>query len=244
MDLKLNGKVALVTGAGSQIGFGRTIALVLAKEGCDVISHDINLDWAKQTADQVKALGRQSIAVKADVSKRAEVDEMVKTILKKFGRIDILVNNAGASSQLQPFMQMTQADWDKDIHINLYGQMNVCQAVIPGMISQHYGRIVNFAGGMGVPTISIYGAAKGGVVAFSQALSKEVAQFGIIVNGVIPGVGETGLTTKATQEFKIAYAQGSLLKRLCTPEDVASTVAFLASDVCSYMIGQFINMTA
>ena len=111
------------------------------------------------------------------------------------------------------------------------------------MIARGYGRIINTTGGRGIPTISVYGAAKAGVVAWTHALAGEVAQFGVIVNGIAPGLGDTGLTIGAPPAFKEINAQRSMLKRLCRPEDVGPAVAFLASDVCSYMTGQFIDLS-
>jgi 3-oxoacyl-[acyl-carrier protein] reductase len=242
MDLKLKDKVALVTGTGSQIGFGKAIALTLAKEGSDIASADIDLEGARKTAAEVEKLGRKALAIKVDVSKRDSVDKMVEAVIEEFGRIDILINNAGTSSPVQPFMQMTQADWDIDIGVNLYGQMNVAQAVIPHMAKQKYGRIVNCSGGQGVPGIAVYGAAKGGIDQFTHALALEVAPLGIIVNAVLPGLGETGLVGTAPREMLEGMRQMSALKRLCTPQDVANTTAFLASDVCSYMVGQVIKL--
>jgi NAD(P)-dependent dehydrogenase (short-subunit alcohol dehydrogenase family) len=243
MDLGLKGKVALVTGAGSQIGYGKGIVLTLAREGCDIIAADIDLDGAKKTATEVEALGRKATAIKVDVRNRAEVDGMVKTALEQFDKIDILVNNAGSSSQLRPFVTMTREDWDYDIGVNLIGQMNVAQAVLPHMISRQYGRMINTSGGQGIPNISIYGAAKAGVVMFTQALAREVASKGVIVNAVGPGLGETGLVHGAPREFLEGERQRSQLKRLCTPDDVAPVVAFLASDLCSYMVGQCLNLS-
>jgi 3-oxoacyl-[acyl-carrier protein] reductase len=243
VDLKLKGKIALVTGAGSPTGFGRAIALTLAGEGCDVIAADLNPEWAEKTVTEIRAMGGRALAVKVDVADRAEVDAMVKTAIDEFGRIDILVNNAGTSSKEKPFMEMTRDDWDIDIGVNLYGQMNVAQDVIPYMAKQKYGRIVNTSGGQGVPTISVYGAAKAGIEAFTHALALEVAPLGIVVNGVLPGLGDTNLTRRNTKEFMESYRQGSALKRLCTPQDVAAAVAFLASDVCSYMVGQWIRLS-
>jgi 3-oxoacyl-[acyl-carrier protein] reductase len=242
MDLGLKGKVALVTGAGSQIGYGRGMVLTLAREGCDIIAADIDLKGAEKTAAEVEALGCRALAVKVDVTKRAEVDEMVKTALAEFDKIDILVNNAGASSRPKPFMEMTKADWDIDINVNLYGQMNVAQAVLPHMMSRHYGRIIMVSGGQGLPSISVYGAAKAGIDAFTHSLAVEVAHAGVIVNGVGPGLGHTGLTREAPPEMIRANTENSVLKRLCTPEDIGPVVAFLASDVCSYMAGQFIRL--
>jgi len=242
MDLKLKGRVALVTGTGSQIGYGKAIALTLAEEGCDVVSADIDLEGATKTAAEIEKLGRKSLAVKVDVVSRSDVDKMVKTVIDKFGRIDILINNAGTSSVVQPFMQMTKADWDLDIGVNLYGQMNVAQAVIPHMAAKKYGRIVNCSGGQGIPNISIYGAAKGGIDQFTHALAIEVAPMGIIVNGILPGLGETGLVGTAPKEMLEGMRQMSALKRLCAPQDVANMTVFLASDVCSYMVGQVVKL--
>lgn len=242
MDLKLQDKVAVVTGAGSPIGFGRAIALTLAQEGCHVACGDLNLPWAEEAAGLVEKLGRRALAVKVDVADRASVDAMVRTVVEHFGRVDILVNNAGVSSPDKPFMQKTKADWDKDINVNLYGQMNVAQAVIPYMAENKYGRIVNTSGGQGLPTVSTYGAAKAGVEAWTHALALEVAPLGIIVNGIIPGLGDTGLNVTTTDEHKEGFKRMSALHRLCAPDDVAPAVAFLASDVCSYMVGQWLRL--
>jgi NAD(P)-dependent dehydrogenase (short-subunit alcohol dehydrogenase family) len=243
VDLKLTDKIALVTGSGSPIGFGRAIATTLADEGCDIVCADLDLAWAEQAAAMVEARGRQALAVKVDVADRASVEATVQQAIARFGRVDILVNNAGTSSQDKPFMQKTKADWDLDIGVNLYGQMNVAQAVIPHMAERGYGRIVNTSGGQGLPMVSTYGAAKAGVEAFTHSLALEVAPLGIIVNGIAPGLGETGLNIKTPEEHKAGYRRMSALKRFCTPEDVAPAVAFLASDVCSYMVGQWIRLS-
>ncbi len=242
MDLQLKDKVALVTGAGSQIGYGKAIALELAAEGCHIVAADMDLDGAKKTAAAVAKLGRQALAVKVDVRKAEEVAAMVDQAIKKFGKIDILVNNAGASSREQPFMEMTEEDWAFDIGVNLLGQIRVARAVLPHMLARKYGRIINTSGGQGVPGISIYGAAKGGVVQFTRALAKEVGGQGIYVNAVGPGLARTGLTTHAPKEMIAGETNASILKRLCTPEDLAPVVAFLASDKCSYMMGQLVNL--
>jgi len=242
MDLGLKGKTALITGTGSQIGYGKGIALTLAGEGCNIISADIDLEGAKKTAEAVEALGCEALAVRVDVADRAQVDEMVKTAIDRFGQIHILINNAGTSSRLRPFVEMTKEDWDLDLGVNLIGQMNVAQALLPHMMSNKYGRIINFSGGRGIPSISIYGAAKAGVMAFTEALAREVASSGVIVNGIGPGLGETGLIKNNPPAFLEENRQRSSLKRLCTPEDVGPAVAFLASDLCSYMVGQFIHL--
>lgn len=242
MDLQLKDKVALVTGAGSQIGYGKAIVLTLAEEGCDIIAADMDLEGAKKTAAEVEKLGRKALAVKVDVTKPAEVEDMVAQSIKKFGRIDILVNNAGASTKEQPFMQMTEEDWAFDIGVNLIGQIRVARAVLPHMLERRYGRIINTSGGQGVPGISIYGAAKGGVVQFTRALAREVGGRGIFVNAVGPGLAKTGLVYRAPKEMLEGERQASALKRLCEPSDLAPVVAFLASDKCSYMMGQLVQL--
>jgi NAD(P)-dependent dehydrogenase (short-subunit alcohol dehydrogenase family) len=238
MDLKLKDKVALVTGTGSQIGYGKGIALALAQEGCDIISADIDLKGARQTAAEVEALGRKALALKVDVTNRAEVDDMVKKGLEKFGGIDILINNAGVSSKWKPFVEMTRKDWDYDIGVNLYGQMNVAQAILPHMISRKSGRIINTSGGQGIPGISLYGASKGAVVQWTRALVREVAHYGIIVSVYSPGLGATGLTANDPREME-SLAKASPLGRLCTPADVGPLVAFLASELSDYFVGSF-----
>lgn len=243
MDLHLQDKIALVTGAGSQIGYGKAIAVTLAEEGCDIIAADIDLEGAQMTAAVVETLGRRALAVKVDVTVQPEVDAMVEKAIEKFGKIDILVNNAGASSQLRPFMEMTEEDWNFDIGVNLLGQMRVARTVLPHMIARGYGRIINTSGGQGIPNISVYGAAKGGVVQFTRALAREVASHGVIVNAVGPGLGKTGLVYRAPEEMLEGEKQASQLKRLCEPSDVAPVVAFLASDRCSYMVGQLIQLS-
>lgn len=242
MDLQLQDKVALVTGAGSQIGYGKAIVMTLAEEGCHIIAADMDYEGAKQTAAEVEKLGRRALAVKVDVRKREEVDFMVDEAIKDFGQIDILVNNAGASTKEEPFMEMTEEDWAFDIGVNLLGQIRVARAVLPHMLARRYGRIINTSGGQGIPGISIYGAAKGGVVQFTKALAREVGGQGIFVNAVGPGLAKTGLVYRAPPEMLEHERNASVLKRLCEPSDLAPVVAFLASDRCSYMMGQLVSL--
>jgi NAD(P)-dependent dehydrogenase (short-subunit alcohol dehydrogenase family) len=146
MDYGLSGKIALVTGTASQVGMGNAICLTLAKEGCDIVSADIDLEGAKQTAAAIKALGHKAIALKVNVAKSSEVDEMVKVALKEFGKIDILVSTAGVLAGIGvSFLESKQEIWEKDIAVNLYGTMNCAKAVIPGMVKRKYGKIINFS---------------------------------------------------------------------------------------------------
>jgi NAD(P)-dependent dehydrogenase (short-subunit alcohol dehydrogenase family) len=253
MDLGLKDKVALVTGAGSQIGFGKGIALTLAREGCDIIIIDKDLEGAKKTAAEVQAAGRKALAFQADVTRSAEVNNAVKAALAKFGRIDILVNNAGASTPPKPFVQKTEAEWDPDIDINLRSVLICTKAVLPQMLERKSGGIINISSGvgtMGLANSSIYSAAKAGVMAFTKALAKEVIASGVHVNSVSPGLGDTGFL-RSSKVLKTAETPPEFLKhvsadipvgRMTTPQDIGNMVAFLASDVSSDIVGQVFDV--
>jgi 3-oxoacyl-[acyl-carrier protein] reductase len=241
MELSFEDKVALVTGTGSQIGFGKAIALTLAREGCDIILNDIDLEGAKKTALEVESLGRKAMVVKADISRSAEVKDMVKAALQEFGKLDILVNNAGACTPPKPFLEMTEADWDSDIDINLKGMLNCTRAVLPPMIERKYGKIVNISSGAGLDggtNIAVYAAAKAGIIVFTKAIAREVSALGINVNCVAPGMANTGFASQAPPGFIESFAKSTAVGRLTVPQDIANAVAFLASDVSSDIVGQ------
>ena len=239
MDFGLTGKVALISGTGSQIGFGKGIALALAKEGCDIIGVDIDIDGAEKTAAEVRALGRRSLAVKVDVSNRAEVDAMVEQAIAEFGKIDILINNAGIGTPWRATIEVPREEMDKAMNVNFYGQFNIVQAVAPHMISQQYGRIINFSGGGGGARDSCYSASKGAVDGWTKSVARDLAPLGVRVNLYLPGPGETGLPVGNVPEGMFEKVRTmNALKRLCNPDDVGQIVAFLVSDKNSYMIGQ------
>ena len=242
MDLGLKGKVAFITGCGSQIGFGRRICTLMAEEGCKIAGSDVDAKGAESTIGEVKALGVEAIALSFDVRDRAAVDAAVKKTIDTFGRIDILINCAGASMTHDTnFMDMPKEQWYFDIEVNLVGQMNVAQSVLPYMVEQKYGKIVNFSGGRGIPGLSTYGAAKGGVVEWSNSLSAEVARFNIQVNIFGPGLSHTGLTKGQSDEFTAMVTNATKQKRLCDTNDVANIVTFMASDRNSYMTGGYVS---
>ena len=243
MDLGYKGKVAIVTGCGSPTGFGRRICTLLAEEGCTIVGCDIDLAITEETIKLVKAFGVDALALAFDVRDRPAVDDAVKKSIEKFGKIDILINNAGASqSHSTPFAEMTKEQWYFDIEVNLVGQMNLAQAVLPHMIERKFGRIVNFLGGRGVPGLSTYGASKGGVKEWSNSLAVEVAQYNVYVNTFAPGLAYTGLTKGASEGFMQHVTNMTKQKRLCTPEDVAPIIAFMASDKNAYMTGGHISI--
>jgi NAD(P)-dependent dehydrogenase (short-subunit alcohol dehydrogenase family) len=241
MDLGLIGKVALITGAGSQKGFGKGIAIGLAKEGCDVIVVDIDLEGAKQTASEIKALGRKSLAVKADVANIGQVNEMVKTAIAHFGKIDVLVNNAGSASPGKPFWEKSEVDWDWDINVNLKGVMNCTKAVIGQMVERKSGKIISIssvAARLGAPFSGPYAAAKSGIIGLTKSLALEVSHVGINVNCIAPGLGLTNFVKNDPPELIDNLKERTPTRRTTTPEDIAYMVAFLASDVSRNIVGQ------
>ena len=250
MNLYLSGKVALVTGSGSQIGFGHATVVTMAKEGCDVIVNDINLEAAEQTADEIRKLGRKAIAVKADVGEKTQVNQMVSTAISEFGRIDILVNNAGAGGAGGPIHLTREEDWEKTINLLFTGVMNCTKAVLPGMLERRYGKIVNIASGLGrtgSPNNSVYASCKGAVITFTKSVAAEVADKGINVNCVCPGLSTTNFLRDANGEVRSPemvedVRKGIPLKRLTEPQDVANMVTFLVSDVSSDIVGQTIGV--
>jgi len=249
MDLNLNGKIAIVTGAGR--GIGRAIALTFAKEGACVVVNDIDLMSAKEVSNAISSLGTRSLAVKADVTDYNQVNVMFSKTLDDFGKVDILVNNAGvAYDAVGPisknlFENSSPEEWQREINLILYGTLNCVKAVIGQMIKQKSGRIVNIASDLGrtntgVKRQSIYSAAKGGVIALTKSIAVEVAAYGITINTVCPGFVRTTRASQATEYFKDQEKMvGTVpLGRIGEPDDIAKLVAFLSSDVAGWITGQ------
>jgi len=243
--LNLKDKVAIITGA--RRGMGRTHALVLAKAGAKAVVSDISLEDCQKVVEEIKAGGGEAIAVKCDVTKKAEIDEMVRKTVEAFGKVDILVNNAGIC-QFKPFLELTEEEWDRTIDINLKGYFLCAQAVAREMAKQKSGVIVNIASvamgqlGVGFPNIVHYCASKGGIAAMTEALALELAPYNIRVNAIAPGVIETPMIDPIKQDLKAM--EGTLdripLRRVGKPEEVSSLVLFLASDESSYMTGSVV----
>lgn len=237
--MMLEDKVAIVTGAS--MGIGRVIALRLAREGADVVVI-ANRGPIDEVAREIEALGRKSLSMVADVRKSDEVGEVVRAALQQFGKIDILVNNAGltAGKNISLFCNSKEETWDLVLGVNLKGTLNCTRAVINHMLERHYGKIINIAshaGITGVKYFAEYSASKGGVIAFTMAVAKEVGALGVNVNCVSPGP----IQTYAVQEDSPMIEElkkGTGMGRLGNPEDVASMVTFLASDEASFIAGQ------
>lgn len=245
MDFGLKDKVALVTGAGSQIGFGKAIALTLAREGCNLIVVDKDIEGAELTAKEIKNLGREVIAVKADITSTKEVNDMVSIAFSKFGKIDILVNNAGAGTPPKLFIETTEEEWDANLNLNLKGMLRCTKAVLGHMISRKNGKIINISS-LGAKTggdhATVYSAAKAGVMSFTKGLSTEVAPFGINVNCVAPGVGLTNFVRDAPREVLDELIQKTPSRRTSTPQDIANAVTYLASDASIDVVGQTLSV--
>jgi NAD(P)-dependent dehydrogenase (short-subunit alcohol dehydrogenase family) len=260
MDLGFRDKVALITGAGSQVGFGREIALLLVKEGCRRLAvSDVNENDVKQTAEALKQLGAEVVTAKADITKKVDVKSMAEKIIGAFGKIDILCNVAGAILHKDnvPLEEQNEEVWAKQINLNLFGTMLVTQAVLPYMRKQKSGAIVNIGSGsthqysMGVGT---YALSKQAIDLFTKQLAFVEAKNGIRVNCVAPGPantnfgsvlheGEPPRTEEQRQAGREALARSMPLGRIGTPVDIACATAFLVSDVTGYVTGQIFHVS-
>ena len=242
---KLQDKVAIITGA--RRGMGRTHAITLAKAGAKVVISDISLEDCQKVVEEIKRAGGEAIALKCDVTKKEEVEEMVKKTIEQFGKIDILVNNAGIL-QFKPFLELTEKDWDKTLDINLKGYFLCAQAVAKEMVKQKSGVIINIASvamgqlGVGFPNLIHYSASKGGIAAMTESLAVELAPYNIRVNAIAPGVIDTPMVEQTKQDSKAMEATLARvpLQRMGKPEEVANLVLFLASDASSYMTGSIV----
>jgi len=240
--MKLEGQVAIVTGAGR--GIGAAIAKTLAKEGAAVAVNDIDLERASKVAEEIKAQGEKALPIKADVSKRDEVNNLVKKTLASFQRVDILVNNAGIA-KLTPSLDLDEEEWDSTIDTNLKGQFLCSQAVAKHMVEQKRGKIINItslAAHTGTPGLLAYSASKGGVVQLTKVLAVEWGKHNITVNAVSPGFTITELVKTVFQERPDVFqgVERIPLGRPAMPEDIANTVLFLASPESDYVSGQLI----
>ncbi|HET7874532.1 MAG TPA: SDR family NAD(P)-dependent oxidoreductase [Methylomirabilota bacterium] len=258
--MRLQGKVAVVTGGGS--GIGRGIVLCMAREGAEIAIPDIQESNAQAVAKEVQGLGRKALAMRCDVTRAADVKAALDRIRKELGGIDIVVNNAGmASAPGMPFTNNSEEDWDKTYAVNLKSVFLVCKEIAPYFIERKAGRIINIAsiaGPLAALTMPPYSVAKGGVITFTRVIAKELAPHGITANAICPGVLWTafweslakyiadtnpafkGMTPR--QVFDKRVADIIPMKREQTPEDIGWAVVFLASDEARNITGQALNV--
>jgi 3-oxoacyl-[acyl-carrier protein] reductase len=233
--MKLEGKVAIITGGAG--GLGKETSLLFASEGAHVVVADYNKTLAEQTAKEINGMG-----LGVDVSKRDQVDGMVNDVLDKFGKIDILINNAGITMD-STLVKMTEEQWNQVVSINQTGVFHCTQAVVPHMINEGFGRIINtssIVGRMGNFGQTNYAATKAAVIAMTQTWAKELGRKGINVNAVAPGFIMTPMTEKMPEKVLAGMKEKVSLQKLGTPRDVANTYLFLASDDSSYINGAVI----
>lgn len=239
----LAGKTALVTGASR--GIGKAIALELAKQGANVaVNYAGSQAKAEEVVAQIKEMGREAIAIQANIAKAEPVANMVKEVISTFGSLDILVNNAGITKD-NLMMRMKEEDWDTVIDTNLKGVFLCSKAVMRQMMKQRHGRIINIASVVGVlgnAGQANYVAAKAGVIGLTKTMARELANRNITVNAVAPGFIETDMTDQLPSEIKEEMLKQIPLGILGAPEQVANVVRFLASEDSSYMTGQTLHV--
>ncbi len=242
MGDRLKDKVAIVTGGGK--GIGKAIALLFAQNGADIIVADIHLEKAQETAKEIQTIGQRAMAIKVDVANLNDVEQMVQSILERFGQIDILINNAGIARD-KLILRMTEEDWDTVLNINLKGTFICTKVAIKSMSKRRYGKIVNIAsvvGLMGNVGQANYAASKAGVIGFTKTIAREFAQRGINVNAIAPGYVETPMTDAIPEKVKEEMKRRIPMERLGRPEDVAEGALFLVSEASSYITGQVLNV--
>lgn len=239
--MRLDGKVVLVTG-GSR-GIGKEIAIKLASLGADIIiNYSSNEEKANKVIEEIHNLDRKAFALKADVSDMENAKELVDQTLEYLGNIDILVNNAGVTRD-NFVMRMSEDEWDRVINVNLKGAFNITKSVIRKMIKNKNGSIINISSVVGITGNSgqcNYAASKAGLIGFTKSIAKEVGKKNIRVNAIAPGFIETDMTQKLDDNVKKEYLNNIPLKRFGKPSDIANVVAFLSSDISSYITGQVI----
>lgn len=248
--MRLQGKVAVVTGGGQ--GIGKAVSLRFSQEGARVVVNDVARSYAEALVEKLEEMGREALAWGADVSKKPEVEGLFEKAAQKFGRVDILVNTAGVRKDI-PIHQLSEGDWEDLVGINLKGSLLCCQAAQHYMVRQKGGKIVNLASPL-PPALSdkgpvAYTAASAGVIGLTKALAVELGKYNINVNCIVPEYIDTEMTRESARQmgfylddYKAAVLALIPLRRLGTPEEVAGAALFLASDESSYISGQVIGV--
>ncbi len=243
--MRFENRVAVITGAAR--GIGKAIATRLAAEGAAVVIADVDRHGAEMAAKGLEAAGWKAFAYCMDVSDPEQVTATMRSIGQLLGSIDILVNNAGIVGEECPVFKMSDGQWHRMMDVNLHGVFYCTRAVLPTMLSKKWGRIVNIAsvaGKEGVPNIADYSASKGGVIALTKCLAKEVARDGITVNCVTPGLtDDTEMARSFTPEQRASKVAKVPMARMATPEEVAAVAIFLASEEASFVTGAVYDVT-
>jgi 3-oxoacyl-[acyl-carrier protein] reductase len=240
-DMRLNGKAAVVT--GSSRGVGRNVALALAAEGADVlVNYTSNESAAQEVVQRIIAMGRKSVAVRADVAVKQDVEEMMRTAKETFGHLEILVNNAGFTKPAM-LLKMTEEQWDLVVDAHLKGTFLCTQAAAKYFQEQNYGKIINVssvAGLVGTVGQVNYSAAKGGILSFTKSVARELARYNVCANVISLGIVETDMTEKIRSDEKLReiYMNRILMKRFGTAADISPAFVFLASSESDYITGQ------
>jgi NAD(P)-dependent dehydrogenase (short-subunit alcohol dehydrogenase family) len=246
--VRLTGKAAIITGAGR--GIGRAIALAFAQEGANIVVASRTLSEVAETAEQARALGRHALVLKVDVCNRDEVERTVAQGLDEFGRLDILVNNAGTYGSIGPLVDSDPEKWVQTVRINLFGSFFCARAVLPFMIRERRGKIINLSGGGAsspLPNFSAYAASKAAIVRLTETLAEEVKPFNIQINAIAPGAVNTRLTDDllaagaAAGEQMLAQARRQKEAGGVPPERAAALAVFLASDQSDGLTGRLIS---
>jgi 3-oxoacyl-[acyl-carrier protein] reductase len=240
--MTVSGRVALVTGASQ--GIGRAVAVKLAASGATVAVAARNQEKLMELVEQIEAAGGKASAFPVDVADEEQIKAAFKAALGQFGKIDILVNNAGITRD-QLVMRMKRSDWDSVLNTNLTSAYLCIQQVIGSMLKQRWGRIINITsvfGQMGQAGQANYAASKAGLIGLTMAIAREVGSRNITCNAVAPGFIETAMTSGFSDEFRQNALKAIPLGRIGTPEDVANTVAFLASEEASYITGHVLSV--
>ncbi|HVA66975.1 MAG TPA: 3-oxoacyl-[acyl-carrier-protein] reductase [Elusimicrobiota bacterium] len=240
--LRLENKVAVITGAARGIGFAT--AELFCREGAKVVLVDLDEALVKESAAKAAAAPDQTMGLKADVSKFADCEAVVKAVVEKYGKLDILINNAGITKD-NLILRMSEADWDLVLGINLRGAFNFTKAAVRPMLKARYGRVVNVAsvvGQEGNAGQANYSASKGGLISLTKSCAREFASRNILVNAVAPGFIRTRLTDVIPEADKEMLAKKILVGRLGEPIDISNSILFLASDEASYITGHVLNV--
>jgi 3-oxoacyl-[acyl-carrier protein] reductase len=240
--MKLEGRVALITGASQ--GIGHACALALARQGASLAVAARNREKLDELVKEIETAGGKAAAFVIDVADEEQIKSGIKSAIAHFGKIDILVNNAGITRD-QLVMRMKRADWDSVLNTNLTSAYLCIQQVIPPMLKQRWGRIINITsvfGQMGQAGQANYAASKAGLIGLTMAMAREVASRNITCNAVAPGFIETSMTAALSEEFRQTAVKTIPLGRVGSPNDVASAVTFLASEEASYITGHVLNV--